>query len=109
MPDNFKMLMTNLHPSTAATSDRIYIAYEQGTNNIPMVEMALAFGGKKAKVSPGFTKVPEALNGGFEGSSVYLSFKKDQASVRDLKISKESPRDYKTLKVILQDANVYNI
>jgi ubiquitin C-terminal hydrolase len=101
VPDNFKMLMTNLHPSTAATSDRIYIAYEQGTNNIPMVEMALAFGGKKAKVSPGFTKVPEALNGGFEGSSVYLSFKKDQASVRDLKISKESPRDYKTLKVNL--------
>ena len=101
VPENYNILMTNLQPSTEPTSKHIYLAYEQEASSVPIVEMELSFGGKKAKVSPGFTKIQEILNGGFEGFYIYLSFKKDQPSVRDIAISPNGPRSYKTIDINL--------
>ena len=101
IPEGFTILMTNLNPSTKDDSDRIYLAYQQSLNSLPIVEMALVSGGKKAKIGQNFTKVDKPLNGpnGFEGNYVYMSFKKDQSAVRDLMVSHNAPKDYSKLPI----------
>ena len=50
LPEGYKILMTNLDPAASSTdnisSKKTYLAYQQGTNSVPIVEMAPCIGGK---------------------------------------------------------------
>jgi ubiquitin C-terminal hydrolase len=111
VPDGYHILMRNLNPvppteKRKCAAKKVYLAYQQGTNSVPIVEMSTCIGGKKAKVpNKDFIRLNEPLNGqkGYNGTYCYLAYKKDSTAVRELclgdGVSKSLERNFTKLDI----------